>query len=51
MIFGYLDPGTGSLIVQVVIGAVAGAALVFRVFWRRIVNLFTKKKQRSDDIA
>ena len=29
-IFAYLDPGTGSIIIQAVIGAVAGAAFIFR---------------------
>jgi hypothetical protein len=27
MIFGYLDPGSGSMILQVVIGGAAGAAV------------------------
>lgn len=45
MFFGYLDPGTGSMIIQAVIGAIAGIALFFKVFWRRIANSFGKKKK------
>lgn len=30
MIFGYLDPGSGSMILQVVIGGAAGAAVAVR---------------------
>jgi hypothetical protein len=32
-LFAYLDAGTGSLIIQAVIGVIAGIG----VFWRRIV--------------
>jgi hypothetical protein len=30
MIFGYLDPGSGSMILQVVIGGAAGIAVAFK---------------------
>lgn len=30
MILGYLDPGTGSLIMQAILGGLAGAAIFFR---------------------
>ena len=42
--FAYFDPGTGSLIIQGLIGAVAGIA----VFWGQVKSfvrsLFTRKK-------
>lgn len=47
--FGYLDPGTGSMIIQAIIGVVAGVA----VFGRRVIgaivlkikSLFVKKSK------
>ncbi len=36
----YLDPGTGSLMVQMAIGAVAAAGAAFTVYWHRIKALF-----------
>lgn len=36
----YLDPGTGSLILQLIIGAVAAASLIFKTFWLRVKSLF-----------
>ena len=36
----YLDPGTGSLILQEVIASVAGAAVVLRSYRRRILAFF-----------
>ena len=33
--FAYLDPGTGSMILQLVIGGVAGALVVIKLYWAR----------------
>jgi hypothetical protein len=38
----YLDPGSGSFIIQVLIAALAGALLTLRVFWDRIIGFFRK---------
>jgi hypothetical protein len=32
----YLDPGTGVLIVQAAIGAVAGALVALKLYWSKI---------------
>jgi len=34
--FAYLDPGTGSLVIQVVIAAVASIAFAMKIFWKKI---------------
>ena len=36
----YLDPGTGSMIAQVVIGAIAAALVSIKLAWRRIKRAF-----------
>ena len=36
----YLDPASGSMILQAVIGGVAAAALAFKYYWRRIQAFF-----------
>jgi hypothetical protein len=35
----YLDPGTGSIIAQAVIGAVVAAGVFARVWWARLRSL------------
>ena len=40
----YLDPGTGSMLLQVLLGGVAGAAVVGKLFWQRIVSFLTGKR-------
>ena len=32
----YLDPGTGSIILQGLLAAIAGAAVVLRLYWQRV---------------
>ena len=36
----YLDPGTGSMILQMILGGIAGAAMVARLYWKRIREIF-----------
>lgn len=37
--YAYLDPGTGSMIIQILLGGIAGAALVGRFYWNRFLIL------------
>lgn len=37
--FGYLDAGTGSIVIQAIIGSVVGGAYAFRNFSKRIFRL------------
>jgi len=32
----YIDPGTGSLIIQVILASVAGGVYLIRIFWNKI---------------
>jgi len=36
----YLDPGSGSMIFQLIVGGIAGLILAIKIFWRRILSLF-----------
>ncbi len=36
----YLDPGTGSIIIQVVIGVAVGGLFTIKIFWTRIKTFF-----------
>ncbi|OPZ10262.1 MAG: hypothetical protein BWZ10_02425 [candidate division BRC1 bacterium ADurb.BinA364] len=36
----YLDPGSGSMILQLVLGALAATAVALRAFWTQIKALF-----------
>jgi hypothetical protein len=35
-ILAYIDPGTGSMLLQAIAGGVAATAVVAKVYWRRL---------------
>ncbi len=35
--FAYLDPGTGSLFLQLLLGGVAGLAVIGKLYWGRLL--------------
>jgi len=43
-LFLYLDPGSGSLLIQLILAAVLGIGVAVRIFWRNIKAFFTGKK-------
>ncbi len=42
----YLDPGTGSIIIMVLMGALAGGMIIVKTFWDR-VKTFVKSLFRK----
>ena len=38
----YLDPNASSVLLQVILGGVAGVAIAARLLWHRIVGLFRR---------
>jgi hypothetical protein len=40
----YLDPGTGSIILQATIGAIAGATLFARTWIYKVKAIFSRRK-------
>jgi len=45
--YAYLDPGTGSILLQGLIAAIAGAMITGRLYWSRIKNFFSRKTEKS----
>lgn len=39
----YLDAGTGSMLVQMAVAGVAGAAVFLKMFWAKITSPFRRK--------
>ena len=50
--YAYIDPGTGSYIVQIILGAVVGGLYAIKLFWKNIAaflkGLFIRKNKISD---
>ncbi len=47
----YLDPGSGSFLVQLAIATVLGGLFVIKGYWQRIVGFFRKRggENQEDD--
>jgi hypothetical protein len=50
LVVGYLDPGSGSMILQALAGGLAGIAVVGKVYWRRIKRVFARRDP-SDELG
>ncbi len=42
-VLAYLDPGTGSMLVQLVVGGAAAVAVAAKLYWRRITSVFRRQ--------
>jgi hypothetical protein len=44
----YLDPAAGSLILQIILGGVAGLIVLLKLYWQRLRGFFGFAKEESD---
>jgi len=45
--YAYLDPGTGSALIQGLIAAVAAIGVTVKLYWHRIVDFLGLRRQRD----
>jgi hypothetical protein len=49
----YLDPASGSMILQIIVAAVAAVLITFKAFWHKIRGMLggspTEESEESDD--
>ena len=45
--YAYIDPGTGSLVLQVLMGGLAGAAVVLKMYWNRLSTKLGLRKETA----
>jgi hypothetical protein len=48
-VFAYVDPGSGSMLLQLLLGGVAGVAVVARMYWQRIRAFFGSRSNNTPD--
>lgn len=41
----YLDPGSGSMLLQALLGGAAGLAVLVRLFWRRLIAYLPSRRE------
>jgi hypothetical protein len=42
----YIDPGSGSLLLQMIAGAVLGAGMVVKTYWHQLKSFFKKRDKK-----
>jgi len=47
--FAYLDPGTGSIILQAILGAIAAGLTFLTNFWLNVKNFLKKIFKKKDN--
>jgi len=51
--FAYLDPGTGSMLLQVILGGIAAVGVAVKLYWHKLRAAvgMAKKKDTEDESA
>lgn len=47
--FAYLDPASGSLIVQIVLGGLAAAAVTVKLWWHRVLQFLRVRPREPQE--
>ena len=47
-VLAYLDPSSGSMLLQLVLGGADAVGIGFKMFWRRVLRLLHLDKKQSD---
>ncbi len=45
--YAYLDPGSGSMVLQAVLGIFAAAMVVIKLYWARLMKFFRLRKEQN----
>ena len=48
-VYAYLDPGTGSILLQGLIGGIASAIAFLSIYWQKVKAFFGKKEADTAD--
>jgi hypothetical protein len=49
-VYAYLDPGTGSMILQGIIAGIAMISMTFKIWWYKLTSVFKKPKKTDQEI-
>ncbi|HXV84976.1 MAG TPA: hypothetical protein VEG60_34460 [Candidatus Binatia bacterium] len=44
----YLDPGSGSMMLQLLLGGVVGVLAILKLYWNTFAGLFRRKRRQED---
>ena len=47
-VLAYLDPGSGSMIIQILVGGLAAVGVTMKLYWRRLTGIFSRRKVEEE---
>ena len=48
MSLGYIDPASGSMLLQIILGGAAAVAVALKMWWRRVLRILHIRKPEDD---
>ena len=48
--YAYLDPGAGSMLLQILLGGLAGLVVILKLYWRRFLAMFGIGKRKKEEM-
>ena len=45
----YIDPSAGSVLLQLLLGGIAGVLVALRLYWNRLTGLFRRRQGSATD--
>jgi hypothetical protein len=48
-VLAYLDPGSGSMMLQLLAGGIAAAAVTLKVYWNRVLTFLRIRKPDQEE--
>jgi hypothetical protein len=46
-VYAYLDPGSGSMVLQAILGVFAALMVVVKLYWARLMKFFGFRKEQG----
>lgn len=50
-IYAYLDPGTGSMFLQLLMGGIAGVLVIAKMYWKKLLEAGWFRSKNNEDNA
>ena len=47
--YAYLDPGSGSYLIQIIVASIAGLTYLIKLNWRKIKSRFSSKGKEENE--
>ena len=46
--YAYIDPGSGSIVIQIIIGALVGAGITLKIYWYKFKEKILRINKKDD---